>query len=75
MSQVRVHLDHLGVERVEIVPEGMGLSKEAFELAGSLGAVILALDEAIRGHFLGIPRRPSAKSTGPNSSERAGTPQ
>lgn len=52
MAAVRVHLDELGVERVEILPERGALSGDAFRLAGRLGSTLMALDTAIREHHV-----------------------
>jgi hypothetical protein len=65
MAHVRVHLDHLGIERVEIVPEKGALPQEAFDLTGSLGKTLLALDHAIRGHFLRFPTQPRRAQDSP----------
>lgn len=60
MGGVRVHLDELGVERIEILPEKGELAQDAFTFVGGLGQILRELDRAVRKQSLGSPATESA---------------
>lgn len=77
MGGVRVHLDELGVERIEILPEKGELAQDAFTFVGSLGQILRELDRAIRKQSLGssaaAPRIPGPDSGGDQNDAHGGS--
>ncbi len=53
MAAVRVHLDHFGIEKIEIVPNRGRFSDDSFELLATLRRTIQALDKSVRVATLG----------------------
>lgn len=77
MARLTIHLDHVGVERVELLADGHGVPLDAYRLVERVGPVLVALDAAVRAEPPGARTRPKPKPVaqqGPQPApERGGT--